>query len=415
MHASMPNDPPARKPLGAREFVAMMALLMALNALAIDAMLPALPEIARQLGAPTANAQQMIITMYFLGLGIGSLVHGPLADRFGRRAVILVSLLGYFISSLFAAVAPDWTSMLAARFVHGLFGAAMGVVSMAIIRDRTSGDRMAQMISMVMLVFMIVPILAPSVGQAVMVFADWHWIFALLTSLSAAMALWVWLRLPETLNAENVLPLRLAPMLSAWKAVSTDRQAMAYMVGSAVVVGANFGFLNSSQQIIDITFGRAELFGLAFGCVATGMASANFFNSRLVMRFGARRVSQTALFLFIALSAVQWVLALTGESLEMFLAVLTLNMSMIGFIGANFSSIAMQPFGRIAGTASSYQNAVRTIVSAGIGGVIGQSFDGSTLPLAQGYAICGVVAMLLILWGEHGRLFTRPNAPQPRA
>ena len=413
MHTTEPQSPSARPALSGREFVAMMAMLMALNALAIDSMLPALPDIARSLGAPSANAQQLVITLYFLGLGVGSLVHGPLADRFGRRRVILASVFGYIVAALFSALAPDWNSLLVARFTHGLFGAAMGVVTTAIIRDRTSGDRMAQMLSMVFLVFMIVPILAPSIGQAIMSVANWHWIFAFLTTLAMVMAAWVWFRLPETLVAEDVLPLRVGPMLSAWKTASTNRQAMAYMLGSAIVVGANFGFLNSSQQIIDKTFGRADIFGLAFACVAIGMATANFFNSRLVLRFGARRVSQTALILFIVMSGLQWALALTGETLALFLFVLTLNMSMIGFIGANFSSIAMQPFGHIAGTASSYQNAVRTIVSAVIGGIIGQSFDGTTLPLAQGYVVCGIVAMLLVLWGEKGKLFTRPNAPHP--
>lgn len=413
MQTSEPQSPTARPALSGREFVAMMAMLMALNALAIDSMLPALPDIARSLGATDPNAQQLVITLYFMGLGVGSLIHGPLADRFGRRRVILGSLAGYIVAALFSALAPEWNSLLVARFVHGLVGAAMGVVATAIIRDRTSGDRMAQMLSIVFLVFMIVPILAPSLGQAVMAIADWHWIFAFLTTLAVVMAVWVWFRLPETLAPEDVLPLRFRPMLSAWKTASTDRQAMAYMMGSAIVVGANFGFLNSSQQIIDKVFNRADIFGLAFACVAIGMATANFFNSRLVMRFGARRVSQTALILFILMSGVQWMLALTEETLGLFLFVLTLNMSMIGFIGANFSSIAMQPFGHIAGTASSYQNAVRTLVSAVIGGIIGQSFDGTTLPLAQGYVICGLIAMVLVLWGEKGKLFTRPNAPKP--
>lgn len=416
MHTTEPESPPTRQALSGREFVAMMAMLMALNALAIDSMLPALPDMARSLGAPSANAQQLVITLYFLGLGVGSLVHGPLADRFGRRRVILGSLIGYVIAALFAALSPDWNSLLVARFVHGLFGAAMGVVTTAIIRDRTSGDRMAQMLSMVFLVFMIVPIVAPSVGQLVLSFANWHWIFAFLTTLAVVMAVWVWLRLPETLDPADVLPLHMRPMVKAWGAVMVHRQAMAYMLGSSIVVGANFGFLNSSQQIIDKTFGRADIFGIAFACVAIGMAAANFFNSRLVLRFGARRVSQTALMMFLLLSCVQCVLAMTGESLAVFLSVLTLNMSMIGFIGANFSSIAMQPFGHIAGTASSFQNAVRTIVSAVIGGVIGQQFNGTTLPLAKGYVVCAIVAILLILWGEKGRLFTRPNAaPKPQA
>lgn len=406
--ASLPRT---RLPLGPREFVTMMALMMALNALAIDAMLPALPQIASALGAPDANAQQYIITYYFIGLGVGSLLHGPLADRFGRRAVILWSLAGYVVSALVSGLSSNWEMLLAMRVLHGLFGAAMGVVATAVVRDRTSGDEMAKLMSMIFLIFMVVPIVAPTVGQAVLWVAPWRWIFLLLAGMGTAMALWVWVRLPETLNPADAQPIRPASLARNWWSVATHRQAIAYMLGSSIAVGANFGFLNSSQQIISGTFGRADIFTFAFASVAAGMAVANYSNSRLVLRFGARRVSQTALIAFIACSLLQWLLATSGESLWVFLGVVCVNMGMIGFIGANFSSIAMEPFGHIAGTASSFQNATRTLISALIGGIIGQMYDGTTLPLALGYMLCGTAALACVLWGEKGRLFTRPNAP----
>ena len=406
--ASLPRT---RNPLGPREFVTMMALMMALNALAIDAMLPALPQIAGALRAPDANAQQHIITYYFIGLGVGSLLHGPLADRFGRRAVILWSLAGYVVSALVSGLSGNWEMLLAMRVLHGLFGAAMGVVATAVVRDRTSGDEMARLMSMIFLIFMVVPIVAPTVGQAVLWVAPWRWIFLLLGLMGTGIALWVWRRLPETLNPADAAPIRPASLARNWWAVATHRQAMAYMLGSSIAVGANFGFLNSSQQIISGTFGRADIFTYAFASVAAGMAVANYSNSRLVLRFGARRVSQTAVCAFILFSAVQCVLALTGESLWVFLIVVGANMSMIGFIGANFSSIAMEPFGPIAGTASSFQNSARTLISAAVGAFIGQMYDGSTVPLAVGYLVCGVGTLAIILWGERGRLFTRPNPP----
>ena len=390
----------------------MMALMMALNALAIDAMLPALPQIAGALGAPDANAQQLIITFYFIGLGAGSLLHGPLADRFGRRSVILWSLAGYVATALLSGLAWGWEVMLAMRLLHGLFGAAMGVVATAVVRDRTSGDEMARLMSMIFLIFMVVPIVAPTVGQAVLWVAPWRWIFLLLGAMGAGMAAWVWLRLPETLNPADAAPIRPGALARNWWRVGTHRSAMAYMLGSSVAVGANFGFLNSSQQIISGTFGRADIFTYAFASVAAGMAVANYTNARLVMRFGARRVSQSALIAFIACSLAQWLLAESGETLAVFLIVVGINMAMIGFIGANFSSIAMEPFGHIAGTASSFQNATRTLVSAAIGAGIGQMYDGTTLPLAQGYLVCGVLALGFVLWGEKGRLFTRPNPPR---
>lgn len=404
--------PRTRAPLGPREFVAMMALMMALNALAIDAMLPALPQIAGALGAPDANAQQYIITYYFIGLGVGSLIHGPLADRFGRRRVILWSLAGYVASALVSGLSWTWEMLLAMRVMHGLFGAAMTVVATAVVRDRTSGDEMAKLMSMIFLIFMVVPIVAPTVGEAVLWVASWRWIFLLLCGMGAGMAAWLWLRLPETLAPADAMPIRPASLARTWWSVATHRRAIAYLLGSAIAMGANFGFLNSSQQIVGTTFGRADIFTYAFASVAAGIAIASYSNSRLVMRFGARRVSQTALLAFILLSAVQWVLALTGETLWMFLIVVGLNMSMIGFISANFSSIAMEPFGHVAGTASSFQNSARTLISALIGGSIGQMYDGTTVPLALGYLACGLVALVAVLWGERGRLFTRPNPPR---
>ena len=396
---------------GPREFVAMMALVMALNALAIDTMLPALPAMAAARHAPSDNAQQAIISFYFFGLAFGSLLHGPLADRFGRRRIILGAIIAYIIVALATPMAQSWTMLLAMRFLHGLCGAAMGVVATAVVRDRTSGDQMARSLSLIFLIFLIVPIIAPSVGQLLLMFAPWPMIFVLLAALACAMGLWVYLRLGESLNPDNRLPLRIAPMLDSWRQVSTHRQAVAYMIGSSLAVGANYGFLNSAQQIIAVGFGRADIFALCFACVAGGIAFSNFWNARLVLRFGARRVSQSALIAFLLLSFVQFYMASAQESLWGFIVIVSLNMGMIGFIGANFSSIAMQPFGHIAGTASSFQNAVRTMVAAAVGAIIGAQFDGSSVPLAKGYMLCGALSLLCILWGERGQLFTRPNPP----
>ncbi len=420
MDATSPTvtEPRAIDRLGAREFVAMMALMMALNALAIDAMLPALPQIAGDLGAPTANAQQRIITLYFIGLGVGSLIHGPLSDRFGRRPVILGSLIGYILAGLASAFAPSWEAMLAMRFVHGLMAAAIGVVATAVVRDRTSGDSMARMMSLIFLIFMVVPIIAPTLGQAILRVAAWPAIFGFLALMGAAMLGWVMLRLPETMRPEDARPLAFGPLLAAWRDVATHRSAVAYMVASSVAIGANFGFLNSAQQIIARTFRAEAIFPYVFAVVATGIAVANFTNSRLVMRFGARRVSHTAICAFIVLSCVQIYFALAGETMWMFVGIVTLNMAMMGFIGANSSSIAMEPFGREAGSASSFQNSVRTLLSAGVGAWIGGAYDGTTLPLAIGYLIAGSTALAVLLWGERGRLFTRPNPPHlpvPRA
>lgn len=396
---------------GKREFVTMMAALMALNALAIDVMLPALPQMASALGAPSANDQQLVITLYFIGMAVGSLVHGPLADRFGRRTVILGCLIGYVFAALAAGMATGWVMLLALRAVHGFFGAAMGVVATAIVRDRTSGDAMARLMSMIFLVFMIVPIIAPTIGQMILWVAPWPTMFIVLGAMGLVMAAWVRWRLPETLNPADAMPIQPLPLARTWAQIGTHRSAIAYMIASSLAVGANFGFLNSSQQIISQTFGRADIFTYVFAIVAAGIAVANFSNSRIVERFGARRVGQSAVVLFIIMSIIQWWAATREETLAMFIIILTINMGTIGFIGANFSSIAMEPFGKVAGSASSFQNAFRTLISAVVGGIIGAQFDGTTGPLAQGYLICGFAALLIVWWGERGKLFTRPNPP----
>ena len=407
-----PHDGPlTRPPLPQREFVVMIAALMALNALAIDSMLPALPDISAALGVTESNQQQFVISLYFIGMAVGSLVHGPLADRFGRRNVILLALVGYVASALISGLSANWMMLLAMRGLNGFFGAAMGVVAQAVIRDRTSGDAMAKLMSMIFLIFMIVPIIAPTIGQGVLLIASWRWIFLLLAGMGSVMALWVFLRLPETLDPADKTTLAPGPLARTWAKVGTHRNAVAYMLASSVAVGANFGFLNSSQQIFAETFGAGDIFPFAFAAVALGMALANFSNSRVVMRFGARRVSHAALVGFILLSLTQFIAARSDETMTQFLILITLNMSMIGFIGANFSSIAMEPFGHVAGAASSFQNSARTMISALIGAGIGQMFDGTTAPLALGFLCCGCVALLIVLWGEKGRLFTRPNPP----
>ncbi len=394
-----------------RLFVAMMAAIMALNALAIDSMLPALPRMAADLRVVNANDQQLVVTLYFIGIGIGSLIHGPLADRYGRRPVVLAALAGYIAAALISGLSTSWTMLLVMRLLHGLFGAAMGVVTQAIVRDRTSGDQMARLMSLIFLVFMVVPVIAPTIGQAVLEFASWRWIFLLLAAMALVIGAWVWRALPETLDPADVTPINVPALARSWRIIAGHRTAFAYMVGSALAFGANFGFLNSSQQIFAQTFGRADIFPYAFAAVAATLALASLSNSMLVLRFGARRVSQIALLTFIAVSGLQWLAAGPGENMLLFLVLLAINFSMLGFIGSNFGSIAMQPFGHVAGAASSFQNSFRTLLSASVGAVIGAAFDGTTGPLAMGFVVCGIAALAFVLWGENGRLFTRPNPP----
>ncbi len=409
MHSPLPP----KKSIGERELVVMMASLMALNALAIDAMLPAFPAMIEALAVSNANNIQYVISVFLAGTGIGALIYGPLSDRYGRKPILLISVAGSTIFSLACSFADSFKFLLAMRFCHGLFAAAMGVLVVSVIRDRFSGDAMAKRMSTIFLIFMIVPIIAPTVGQAVLLFAGWRTIFDLMAFMALAAALWVWCRLPETLAPENVIPIEPHALAKAWKHVVLNRNAAGYMLGAGIVQGALFGYLNSSQQLFDKVFNAREFFTIGFAIVAVGIAVSNFTNARIVERFGARRVSQTALITFIVLGALQLAAAyLAPTSLPIFLAFLTANMAMVGFIGSNFSSIAMTPFGAAAGAASSFQTFARTVLAASIGAAIGQQFDDSVAPVAAGFMVCGLVALALVLWCENGKLFTRPGTTQ---
>lgn len=404
-----PAQTPQRSLPGDREMVVMMAMVMALNALAIDAMLPALPAIGKGLGILVANDRQYIISLYLLGIGFGSLIYGPLADRFGRKGVLVPALLAYVVFSIGCGLATSFPMLLALRFGHGLVSAALGVIVVAVIRDLFAGDAMAKRLSLIFLVFMIVPIIAPTIGAGVAALAGWRAIFIVLAVMGLVMLAWL-RRLPETLDPADVRPLDWRTMVSGWATVTRHRRAAGYMIASGMMQGALYGYLNSSEQIIDEVFDAQSWFPLIFACVAVGIAIANFSNAAIVERFGARRVSQTAVFGFMATSIAQIAAALSGaETLGMFTALMMVNIGLIGFIGSNFGSIAMEDFGHMAGVASSYQSFAKTLLAATVGALIGQQYDGTTLPLAYAFLISAAVGLTLVLWAERGKLFTRPG------
>lgn len=388
----------------------MMAAIIALNALAIDAMLPAFPRMVNGLGLSDPNDVQYVIGIYLLANGIGSLFHGPLSDRFGRRPILIGAIVGYILSAFACRFATSFEMLMVTRIAQGLCGAALSVLVTSIIRDQFEGDAMAKRMSTIFLIFMAVPIIAPLVGSAILVFAGWRSIFDMMAFLAIAMLIWVGLRLPETLHPDAATPIQFGALTRAWRMVVTHRTANSYLVAGGIAHGALFGYLNSSQQIFDKGFGVPEFFPFGFAIVAIGIACANFTNARIVERFGARRLSQSALVGFILFGLLQMLAAwLAPQSLPLFLILITLNMAMIGFVGSNFSSIAMQPFGAVAGSASSFQSFVRTIMSALIGAGIGQQFTGSVVPVAAGFLFCGLAALALVIFGERGQLFTRPG------
>ena len=415
MPAASPSAPGVS--LGEREFVALMAMIMALQALCIDAMLPALGIMAQELGVRDPNDRQLVVGVYLIAAGIGALFPGALADRFGRRPVLFVSLAAYVALTVACALVTDFTALLVLRALQAITSAGLSVLPTAIIRDRFSGDRMARAQSTVAVIFMIVPMAAPSFGQAVLAVASWRWIFGGMALLGVAVWIWAWIRLPETLdpaNRQSIAPRVIAANM--WEA-ATNRAAMGYVIGASLLVAGLFGYINSAQQLVAEHFGAGDTFPLLFAAMAGGMALANFTNSRIVERFGARRVSHTALLVFIAVSAVQvWLAHLPNQTLWQFVPVMALNMCLVGFMGANFGSIALQPFARIAGAASSFQMFTRMVIAASLGALIGQAYDGTARPLAWSLLAGGILALGLVLYSEQGRLFRRlipPGAVRP--
>ena len=398
--------------IGQRELVVLVALLMSLNALAIDAMLPALDEIAHEFGVAAGNERQLIVSVYLLANGIGALVPGSFADRFGRKPVIMIALASYAVFSIANALVTDFTLMLWARGLQGLLCGGLMVAPIALIRDRYEGDRMARTMSLVSAVFIIMPVIAPSLGQGVMLFAGWRWIFVLLAVLAVFAALWTWLRLPETLTDENRQTIDLPVIVRNMKTALFTRASIGYVLGTALLIGAVFGYVNCAQQLIGEHFGAGDWFPIVFGGTAAMMAVSNIVNSRIVTRFGARRVSHAGVLIFIVVSAVQvWASIYREGELAWFIPLMATNLALLGFLGANFGSIAMQPFAQIAGAASSVQTFFRMFGAAIVGLVIGQSYDGTAHPFAIALLTCSVLALVFVLYSEKGKLFRRLNQP----
>lgn len=412
--ANQPAKLTPAQPRGMRkaELVAMVAGLMALNAMAIDIMLPALGEISRATGliadgAPRDNRQQLIIFAYVLGFGAPQLVWGPITDRFGRRAPLFIGLIGYTLTALLCVLLKEFWLLLAARFLQGVFASGARIVAAAVVRDMFAGRSMASFMSLVMTIFMIVPIIAPAIGQLILFFAPWEGIFIVLALWGLMMLVWSWVRLPETLPPQARRPLNLRSAGSAYLEVVRTPVSFGYMCASGVVFGALFAFIASSEQVFREVFEQGESFALWFAGIAAALAIANFTNSRLVERIGMRRISHAALIMFTLISAV---LAITtffsGESFIRFFPLFALGFACFGMMGSNFSALAMEPLGKIAGTASAAYGFATTLMSSLIGLFIGAQFDGTTVPMMTGFTVLGLITLGIVLITEKGKLFS---------
>ena len=390
----------ARLPLPLREFMALMALLMSMAAMSIDIMLPALPEIGASLGVPDAVELPLVVTIFMVGMAVGQLVWGPLADRFGRRRPLLLGLVLFLLATIVAATTQSFSQFLAARFFQGIGGSVGRIIVTTIVRDLFVGRQMARVMSMIMMVFILVPMLAPAIGQLIILVGSWRWLFAILLAASLIAFIWASYRLPET-RPPFAAGAHRRTVAEAFALVLSNRVTFGYGIASGFVLGLLVAYIASAQQVFGTAYGLGKLFPFAFGSVACAIALASFTNSRLVRRLGMRRLSHTALVALLGLSAT---LALLGTIVPLPFWLALSGMAacafLYGLILANFNAIAMQPMGQAAGMAASLTGSYSTAAGALFGTLIARQFDGTVLPLFTGFAVLGFCALLTVFLVE---------------
>lgn len=399
---------PGRLPFA--EFVALAAAMMATQALAIDAMLPAFPIIVRSLEVASENQGQWIVTAYMVGMGLGQLLWGLISDRFGRRPVLLGGLSLYIAAALLCGLASSFHTLLVWRFVHGLAAASV-TVTRSVIRDLYSGRHMARVMSLTFVVFLTVPVLAPSLGQLILLLAPWRFIFIACGAFAALVWLWAMLRLPETLHPEYRMTLTRSHIASAVGLVLGNRASFWYTLAMTVMFGSILAYVAMVQQIFADVFHRARLMPGMFALCASFMGVAAFLNSRLVERLGMRLISHAALIAFIGVTALHVLVAALGlEHLWTFVALQAAAMASFSLSVSNFGAMAMEPVGSVAGIGASLQGFISTFGAALVGALIGRQFNASTVPLAAGALCCGLISLVFVLLAEKGRLFRRHHA-----
>ena len=386
--------------IGRKEFIALMALLMSVIAMAIDAMLPALGEIGRDLGVASANDTQLIVSFVFLGMGPGLLFYGPFSDARGRRPAIYLGLSIFLAGSLLSMLAPRFDVMLAGRLLQGFGGACSRVVTMSMIRDRFSGQDMGRVMSLIMIVFILVPALAPALGQGILIGAHWRGIFAMFVLSGMTGMIWLHFRQEETLAPEKRIPLSFRSLRLGAAETIRNRAARHYTIASGLVFGAFVGYLSTSRQILQVQYELGDYFVLVFGFLALGIGTASWANARLLLRFTMERISVAALLVMVAAAAAFAArITFTGQEPEMILLIgwLLITLFCFGLLFANFSTLAVDPLGHIAGIANSVISSVQTLISVLIGGLVGQAYAGSVMPLVLAFLLCCSLALAITL------------------
>ena len=398
------------------EFVALVALLMSLVALAIDTMLPALPAIGSDLGAPRPNDVQHVVTSLLLGLGLGQMIFGPLSDRIGRRPAIHAGLVLFMVGCLVSVFASTFETMLAGRILQGFGLAGPRIVTVALVRDQYEGRQMARLMSFVMAVFIIVPTIAPALGQGILWLGGWRTIFTTFFVVAALLFAWFALRQPETLSAEHQRPFSPRAIGQAVVEVLQIRAAIGYTFATGFVFAPFVAYLSSAQQIFQDAYGTGALFPVYFGALALAIGGASLVNGRLVVKYGMRRLSKAAILSIAWISIVAWAGAFAFDGLPplwLFMAYLLAVFLCIGLVFGNLNALAMEPLGHVAGVGAAVVASLATFISVPLGALVGQSFDGTIYAQVGAFAAFGAGTFAAMRWAEGGKGAKSENVEQP--
>ena len=386
-------SPNASRPaLRTAEFIPLVALLISLDALSSDAMLPALAAIAQELGATRANDAQFVITALFLGLGIGQMLFGPLSDRIGRKPAIYAGLALFMTGCMVSLFASTFEAMIAGRVLQGIGVAAPHVVAMALVRDQYEGRLMARLMSLALAVFILVPTIAPALGQLILWFTGWRAIFATFLAIAALALAWLALRQPETLPHEHRRPFSIRTIARAVAEIVRIRAALGYTLASGLVFAPFVAYLSSAQQIFQQAYDTGALFPAYFASLSLAIGAALLLNGRLVLRLGMRVLCKTAATFVAVVSLAAWAGALAFDGLPplwLFMAYLASVFMCVGILFGNLSALAMQPLGHMAGVGAAVVTSLGTLVSVPLGILIGQRFDGTMYALIVAFALFG--------------------------
>ena len=382
-----------------------MALMTSLAAMSIDAMLPALSMIADDLGAEN-NEQQYVVSAFLLSFGIAQMFFGPLSDSLGRKPIIYVGIGVYVLGSIICIFASDFSDILIGRALQGFGAGGPRVTIIALVRDKYKGNDMARVMSLVMMVFIMAPILAPTIGQVILLFAEWQWIFVFLIVLAVSSVIWLAFRQPETLSEDNRRPFSVLRIGMTVLEILRIRESIGYTLMSGLMFSAFVGYLSSAQQVFQITYKLGDLFPLYFAALASGLGLASYLNSKLVHKFGMRRLCRAASILICCLTVifVGVVYEMNGiPPLFLFMAFMMPAFFCFGILYGNFVALAMEPLGHIAGVGASVVGSISSLISVPLGALIGQQFNGTVLPLVIGFSVFSVTTFGLMCWVENGK------------